>query len=105
MGLLEQIEINYPSKEVVEEIAISYPDPENPTRFRSEVVTKKSRVLMTDTEAEAYRAEMAVSLLLDKFKDDPDGLANFIAARRVADGKGVEKKGPGKKSAKRGKGA
>lgn len=82
LGLLEMIELNHPSKEVVEVMTVAYPNPKNNGEIIEGTVERKTRVLMTDEEVSAYYDQLAIDRLLEKYADDPAGLAAVLGKTR-----------------------
>ncbi len=77
LGLLEQIEINHPSKEVFEELTVGHPNPENQNNMMSAKVKRSFRVFMDDDEIQEHSAQVAQQNLLDYYAANPDKFSEF----------------------------
>src|SRR5690606_27854252 len=71
-------EMNHPSKVVVTEIPVSYPNPNKVGTMINKVVRHESRVLMNDAEAAEHRIEQAKQRLAEHYADDPEGLRDLL---------------------------
>ncbi len=87
MGLLDQIEINHPSREVWNTINVSIPDPKDKQQLIEMQVQHKSRVLMTDAEVLAFYQEEAVRRVLTACESDPEVAKRIQAAVAKPKGK------------------
>lgn len=92
MGLLDQIELNHPSKEVRKMINVSIPDPKDKQQLIETQVEHVSRVLMTDAEAIQYYEDEAVKRVLEACESNPE-VAKRIQAALPKPGKKASKKG------------
>ncbi len=81
ISLLEQIELNYPSKTVTETIPVTYADPFQAGVMRQGTVTRTYQAMMNDAEVIEYRAKQAAKLLSEYYEARgtmPEGYENFM---------------------------
>lgn len=95
IGLLTQIELNYPSQEVEEWVDVSYPDPANPLQMIQDRVRRVKRVMMTEAEAIAFHNKLAEERVIAQYANDPEGLKKFLG--QLPSSKAVTRKAAAKK--------
>lgn len=78
LGLMEQIELNHPSKIEFEEIPVTIPDPKDSTRIIETSVRREKRVMMSDEEVVEHRRKEALEMALELLQADPERAKLFL---------------------------
>ncbi len=86
MGILDQIEINYPSKIQKQIIPVEIPNPRNRDNFKNVKVKHESRVLMTTEEAIEHHNKIHEDAVIERLSKDESLLEAFIERLRKGEG-------------------
>lgn len=91
IALLDQIEINHPSKEVKQTIVVEYPNPNKIGEFIRSEVEHTSRVVMTDEEVMEHHKKQDEERALALYQNDPDRFYALLAKVQKEQAKAAKK--------------